>query len=224
MFQTFVHSLMSYFSIFLLLLDPWTLGQGWTALPKARGLNGSPNRPLNCTGCHSPIGRGEEVHRCLFHSRPFTSGSPTLVACGTQYHASCIRVGPPFRSRLTQGDKPGGLQYPSCMTILPFICESCIVRTQLGRELRPTLRDTRLLMFERMRQIDMAHEWSEATMEAYTWNLRRFYQFVQAYGIIDPFSFALPSSPPQHPSIPLYWNISRHTLEEHKRNGINTQV
>ena len=65
----------------------------------------------------------------------------------------------------------------------------------------------------------MAHEWSEATLESYTWSLRRFYQFARSYGILDPFSFALPSSPPRHPSIPLYWNISRHTLEEHQRKG-----
>ena len=65
----------------------------------------------------------------------------------------------------------------------------------------------------------MAHEWSESTMEGYTWNICRFHHFAKAYGIMDPFSFNLPSSPPRHPSIPLYWNISRHTLEEHQKKG-----
>ena len=73
------------------------------------------------------------------------------------YHAKCIKLGAPFKTRhFGKGAK--GLQYPPCATNLTLICELCTVRTHLGRELDPYLdSDNTLLGLERMRMIDAAH-------------------------------------------------------------------
>ena len=93
------------------------------------------------------------------------------------YHARCIRVGPPFRSRHF-GKGTLGLQFPPCATSLPFICELCTVRAHLGRELDPLKStDHTLLILERMRMIDAAHAWAPRTLENACRSLRKTNKF-----------------------------------------------
>ena len=95
-----------------------------------------------------------------------------------------------------------------------FICEGCVVRAQLHRELSLTVKDTRLLMFERMRMVDMAHNWAESTLTGVSYCLRLFHKFLQHYDLPNHMVPTAPPHPPVHASILLYWNMCRHTLIE----------
>jgi hypothetical protein len=80
------------------------------------------------------------------------------------YHAGCVRAGAPFRTRLT-GSK--GLTLPHQVPVPHFICETCQVRAELGRELHRSVSDLCLLMLERMRMIDGLSFWSKQTLSKY---------------------------------------------------------
>ena len=123
-------------------------------------------------------------------------------------------MGHPFRSRIKDKDRPDGLSYPKGLLPFLFICEACVVRAHLRTELRPTPLHTRLLMFERMRLIDMAHNWAESTLIGISGSLRQFHAFLSLYGLPNPLLPVAPPHPPVHASIPLYWNMSRHTLQK----------
>lgn len=152
----------------------------------------------------------QTTHTCMFHSSGFTLSSRQFRPCGSKYHAGCIRVGPPFTSRLIKGCR--GLEYPSKMTAFPYICESCSVRAILQRELENSAADLKLLSLERMRSIDMAHNWATSTMDGVSRHLAHLNLFGTHHGItICP--------PPllQHPStspiIPILWAIEDYTLK-----------
>ena len=131
-------------------------GTKWTRLPTLCPYGSKPKLPV-CSGCQTPIDKGSRMHKCLFHSQGFNLKGKTFQPCNVMYHAKCIKVGPPFRTR-HYGKGTNGLQYPPCATNLPFICELCTTRTHLGRELDPHMvSDTTLLCLERMRMIDAAH-------------------------------------------------------------------
>ena len=62
---------------------------------------------------------------------------------------------------------------PKCdPRIIPnFVCEACQVRVFLSRELFQRPPDVKLLMLERMRQLDMLHKWAAANfwLASFTW-------------------------------------------------------
>jgi hypothetical protein len=53
-----------------------------------------------------------------------------------------------------------------------YVCELCVVRGQLQRELEHRVQDTVLLLLERMRQIDFLHNWGRKTLGQYGGKLR----------------------------------------------------
>jgi hypothetical protein len=59
------------------------------------------------------------------------------------------------------------------MIRFPFICEFCIIRAVLRRELTWMLGGIQLLMLERMHIIDMAHAWASFTLQATAQHLGR---------------------------------------------------
>ena len=131
--------------LFLFLFSSYPLtgavfdGENWTNLPHARYQDGCvPNSRL-CSGCDRIVCRLVQHHVCLFHSSGFHIAGQTYSPCLTRYHAGCIRVGEPFRSRLVRGMQ--GLGYPKAMVMFPFIYELCTVRENLGRELLPIVKD-----------------------------------------------------------------------------------
>jgi hypothetical protein len=97
-----------------------------------------------------------------------------------------------------------GAPVPPAMTHFPFICEVCIVRAVLGRELTWTPGDIQLLMLERMRLIDMAHAWALSMLQGTARYLGRLSNFGQKYGI-NLFPKAPITQPPRSAVIPLLW-------------------
>ena len=151
---------------------------------------------------------------CLFSKLGFTIKSQNFQPCNVLYHASCIKVGAPFRSRHF-GKGTNGLQYPPCGTNLPFICELCTTRTHLGRELDPhSSTDMTLLILERMRMIDAAHAWAPRTLENACRTLRRIDKFFTSHQLPSlHVQLGLPtlSHPPLDVSIPLFWSMEHYT-------------
>ena len=152
----------------------------WTRLPTLCPY-GSKRKSVLCTGYLLPVDSGLRVHMCLFSKLGFTIKSQNFQPCNVLYHASCIKVGAPFRSRHF-GKGTNGLQYPPCGTNLPFICELCTTRTHLGRELDPhSSTDMTLLILERMRMIDAAHAWAPRTLENACRTLRKIDKFFTSH-------------------------------------------
>ena len=154
----------------------------WTFLPSLSPF-GSKMKLPTCTGCLLPIESDQAIHKCLFSSKGFTLHSKPFTPCKVRYHSKCIKVGHPFATRhFGKGTK--GLQYPPCATSLPFICELCTTRTQLGRELDAlSPEDILLLKLERMRMIDVAHAWAPTTLQNACRSLRRTNNFFSSHNI-----------------------------------------
>ena len=171
-----------------------------------------------CSGCRLPVDTGARFHHCSFNLKGFniTSSSKTLSfhPCKVIYHEGCIKVGPPFRSRHF-GKGTLGLQYPPCATNLPFICELCTTRAQIGRELDPlSPADMTLLLLERMRMIDAAHAWAPRTLQNACRTLRRTNKFFTSYGlpsIHDQLQLPSLPHPPVDLAIPMFWSMIHHT-------------
>jgi hypothetical protein len=114
----------------------------------------------------------------------------------------CYRAGLPFKTRLLAN---GGLTIPSGIHEWPhFICEACTVRSVVDRELSWSAQDTALLMFERVRTLDMLHKWASGTHWTYHSKIRIFRAFERDLGVpVLPLTPLL--RPPNGPSIPLMW-------------------
>jgi hypothetical protein len=98
----------------------------WTCLPSLPGL---PGRFPICAGCHK--GRGLSAgFQCLFSKKGFVLNNVSYPPCNVSYHATCVGVGPPFRSRYR--DLTRGLFFPKTLAGYPFICELCTVRANIG--------------------------------------------------------------------------------------------
>ena len=141
--------------------------------------------------------------QCHFSRRVFPLDWGWSIPCRTNYHAGCFRLGAPFYTRLANN---GGLFLTKAMgAVLPlFICECCTVRQVLGRELTYTPRDFGLLAMERMRLIDMIHNWAPSTLNNYKGRLKIIQDFGQQYRcpvLLTPTLVA----PPVSKAIPLMW-------------------
>jgi hypothetical protein len=121
----------------------------------------------------------------------------------------CYRAGLPFKTRLLAN---GGLTIPSGIHEWPhFICEACTVRSVVDRELSWSAQDTALLMFERVRTLDMLHKWAPGTHRTYHSKIRVFRAFERDLGVpVLPLTPLL--RPPNGPSIPLMWAQERYSL------------
>lgn len=142
-----------------------------------------------------------------------------MPPCFTSYHVACIRVGPPFTSRLP-GTK--GLVFPKVSHWGTFICELCTVRSVLGRDLHQTT-DRELVMLERMRLIDMANAWASGTHDQYQLKLSIIRSFEQKhrFNFLDapPLPF-----PPNTIDIPLMWAQTSYSLRPSSRRGDGSTI
>ena len=138
-----------------------------------------------------------------------------MQPCHVSYHAECLRVGPPFTSRLKRGQ---GLSFPKVRHWGTFICELCTVRGVLARELRCAA-DIDLLRFKRMRLIDMANAWASGTHTQYQQKLSIIRQFEHDYrfSVLSPLPL---DRPPASIDIPLMWIQESYSLRPSpKRDG-----
>jgi hypothetical protein len=155
-----------------------------------------------CVGCLEPCDSQRPAHHiCAFQRKGFHLKQRTFQPCGVVYHRHCIRVGPPFCTRLPQ-DK--GLTMPIMVVEPTFICELCQVRATLGRELHRETNDIQLLGLERMRIIDCRNSWQQGTLSKYGGRLRYLQAFERRYqcSILAPTTL---TAPPVTPAIPLQW-------------------
>jgi hypothetical protein len=102
------------------------------------------------------------------------------IPCHTDYHLHCIRARPPFRTRLRNG---AGLTMPPIRNLPNFICEACTVRAMLDRKLQDHSFDHTLLLLERIRLIDMCHNWSLGTHSHYQGKHRILHDFESPFGV-----------------------------------------
>jgi hypothetical protein len=134
-----------------------------------------------------------------------------VLPCGVAYHANCVRVGPPFTTRLEKGK---GLILP-VVKRAHFVCEMCTVRAELGRELRRTDGDIQLLMFERMRMIDSLNWWQQTTLKQYSPHLKYLERFGSHYGVGTLVASPL-KRPPVSPSTPIMWALLNYSLRTNR--------
>jgi hypothetical protein len=92
-----------------------------------------------------------------------------------------------------------------------YICEACVVRSTLERELTSRCADTVLLMLERARFVDLTNHWARGTLKTYQ----------SKYTVIQEFStdLAVPmlqptvlARPPHGEAIKLMWAQERYSL------------
>ena len=171
-------------------------------------------------GCHLALSPDKYLFHCAFAHNRFTLPSgERMTPCYSSYHTRCLRVGPPFTTRLKAG---AGLSFPRVQHWGTFICELCTVWAVVGRELRCAT-DSYLLHLERMRLIDMANAWATGTHTQYQQKLAVIRQFEMDYS----FSFLNGpplTVPPTSPDIPLMWIHESYSLRSSSRNKERGQV
>ena len=97
-----------------------------------------------------------------------------------------------------------------------FVCECCTVRAHVDRELRKTVEDAALMAFERMRIIDMAHNWAPKTTSNYAGKLRTIQRFETRYRTVVLRRPRL-LTPPISEAIPLMWAEQECSLQLRRR-------
>ena len=153
-------------------------------------------------GCRTPLKPHKLSLLCHFAQTgfPFSDGTRALP-CGTAYHPCCVRAGLPFTSRRR---KNAGLIFPDVSDWPLYICESCTVRAVLQREIGH-FNDLWLLKLERMRTLDVAHNWSLGTTKNYQSKIRTIRTFEGSHFGLSILPTAGPPSPPAARDIPLMW-------------------
>jgi hypothetical protein len=183
--------------------------------------DGTRHRRNTCTGCQHEFPRGQLPHHlCEFETTGFpwddSPRSQWAQPCGVKYHAQCIRAGAPFQTRLPNHQ---GLVYPWQAPAPHYVCELCVVRAHLNRELYRTGPDVSLILVERVRQIDFMSGWSTNTLKKYGPLLRYLNRFRLQFGVevLKPTPLR---RPPTSPAIPLCWAELVYSLRSSKgRDG-----
>jgi hypothetical protein len=129
--------------------------------------------------------------------------------CHTRYHPECIRIGLPFVPRLPKYD---GLDCPKDLaTLTHYICEACIVCSDLGRKLSRNPADLVLLMLERVFFIDLTNHWACGTLRTYQSKFNVLGDFETDLQV----PIFLPTTllrPPHSDAIKLMWAQERYSL------------
>jgi hypothetical protein len=96
-------------------------------------------------------------------------------------------------------------------TYAHYICEACIVRSILGRELTFRPADTVLIMLERARFVDLTHHWASGTLKNYQSKYRLIWDFGTDLDVpmLQPTVLV---RPPQGKAIKLMWAQERYSL------------
>jgi hypothetical protein len=185
--------------MFLTMPDLSLFRTEWSHLPILPSTtDGISCRLTTCVGCGDFFTAQRPArHICNFRTRgfPILDGDGAFLEhmqpCGVQYHAGCVRAGPPFETRLEGGK---GLTMPTLPVEPSFVCELCQVRAIVGRELRCTSADIQLLCFERVRLIDFRCSWEHGTLKKYGTYLRYLDAFGSRYGarVLKPTLYAAP--------------------------------
>ena len=176
---------------------------------------GTKTRQNTCVGCSEPFTkRAPAVHCCHFRTSgfPFENSRLHAIPCGVSYHASCVRVGEPFRTRLADSK---GLTLFHQLPMPHFVCEACQVRAELGRELHRLVPDLCLLMLERMRMIDTLNLWAKNTVKKYGTSLRYLQRFGNHFGV-RPLQPSALVAPPCSPAVSLQWALLYYSLRTKK--------
>jgi hypothetical protein len=174
-----------------------------------------------CVGCEGGFTHGRPLHHACEFGRtgfPWSDDPDSKWAqpCGVQYHAQCIRAGAPFHTRLPNQQ---GLVYPWQAPAPHYVCELCVVRAHLQRELSRIGTDVALLIIERVRQIDFMSGWSMNTLKKYGPHLRYLERFCQQFGVQALRPMPLVRSPTST-AIPLCWTELAYSLRTSKgRDG-----
>ena len=164
-------------------------------------------------GCHLGYSPKKAILRCNFAESGFAfSNGQVARPCKSSYHPTCLRAGVPFTSRRRNS---GGLVFPKISTWPVFVCEACTVRAVVDRELTGA-DDWKLLCFERMRLLDMAHSWAEGTHSMYQSKIRFLHRFEHAFGV-PILSRAPLAKPPVSAEIPLMWAQLSYSLQPGRR-------
>jgi hypothetical protein len=142
---------------------------------------GTGNKLHLCVGCRGPLSKNMPEMTCRFSKCGFRIGSTQYRPCKSRYHITCFKAGLSFQSRLPKG---GGLRLPTTIKEWPhFICEACTVRAVKEQELSWGADDTALVMLERMRLINMAHNWVVGTHKSYQSKLRILRDFEKSFQV-----------------------------------------
>jgi hypothetical protein len=161
-------------------------------------------------GCRQSLSNDPFVVWCALSDRgfPFPDDS-WAYPCHSAYHTPCFAAGPPFYTPHKDGS---GLTFPRIQTWPNFICEACTVRSLLDRELTGVT-DWKLMCFERMRVLDMAHCWSADTHSKYQGKLHAFAQFESEYDlrVLRPTPLL---RPPDGAEISLMWMMESYSLHQ----------
>jgi hypothetical protein len=180
-------------------------------------------------GCRGLLDQKRPILRCYFEDTSFelqeaAQAKPALmsVPCRSRYHEDCFKLSRPFVSRLAQEK---GLCLPTgfAAVIPAFICECCTVRAVLKRELTAHSRDRGLMLLERMRILDTAHNWAPGTINQYRGKLtviRKFEQTFHCQVLRQPRL----TRPPAAGSIPLMWAQQHYSLQTRKWTRSTAEV
>lgn len=157
------------------------------------------------------MGLSEPQLTCRFAHRgfAFTDGN-RVIPCRTRYHLGCVKVGVPFRTRLS---KNKGLELPLLKDFPGFICEACTVRAVVDRELGSGPSDYALLMLERMRLLDTINSLAPGTHASYQQKISYLRKFEMQFQVPILTVTSVPR-PPSPASIPLMWAQQHYSLQQ----------
>lgn len=157
--------------------------------------------PISCVTCNGALCNQPRTLCCAFATTGFLFSDGThATPCGNGYHQHCIWAGDPFTSRRNHSE---GLHFPKFRYWPIFICEACTVRAVADRELVRRADDV-LLCLERMRILDLAHNWAKGTHAQYQSRLHYIRHFERSFDI-HILQRPLVAKPPCGPEIPLMW-------------------
>jgi hypothetical protein len=160
-------------------------------------------------GCHQSLPTDPFPVGCAFSDCGFLfSDDSWAYPCCLAYHTVCFWAGPPFYTWRKDGS---GLIFLRIKTWPTFICEACTVRSMLDRELTG-FTHWKLMCFERMLVLDIAHCWSAGTHSKYQIKLSALAHFESEYDlpVLRPTTTLL--CPHDGAEIGLMWMMESYSL------------
>jgi hypothetical protein len=104
-----------------------------------------------------------------------------------------------------------------------YICEACVVRSTLERELTSRCAGTVLLMIERARFVDLTSHWAPGTLKTY----QSKYTVLREFGTdlaVPMLQSTILAQPPHGEAIKLMWAQERYSLFPSEWRGRNSPL